>query len=121
MFDSCYSASGSRFTTDENPIPDQIARHAKVVSEIPYSIDSDIIESRGAFNSGTSRLRYPKLPLYKDQASHVHLAACGCREQAWESEKRGMFTTALLRTMRACGADQVTYHNLMVYLPSLPK
>lgn len=121
IFDSCHSASGSRATTIENIIPNRVARHADVTSEIPDGIDSDVIEQREQPLSDDSMSRYPKMPLYTDQASHIHLAACGSQEKAWENEKRGVFTQALLNTIRACGADKVTYRNLLLNLPSLPK
>ncbi|KAF8601169.1 hypothetical protein BDV93DRAFT_608253 [Ceratobasidium sp. AG-I] len=121
IFDSCHSASGSRAATIDNGIPDQIARHAEVTAEIPYNIDSDITEHRENPHLDGSQSRYPKLPLNTDQASHIHLAACGSREKAWENEKRGVFTSALLNTIRAYGADKITYRHLLTSLPTLPK
>lgn len=90
-------------------------------SEIPYNIDLDITEHRGQSLLDDSLSRYPQLPIYTDQASHIHLAACGSQEKAWENENRGAFTSALLNTIRAYGADKVTYRNLVTSLPALPK
>ncbi|KAF8601175.1 hypothetical protein BDV93DRAFT_585909 [Ceratobasidium sp. AG-I] len=111
--------SGTRIITDK-AIPGQVVRYATVMSEIPYTIDRDVLGHCGASITKATRLRYPQLPLNKDQMSHVHLAACGSKELAREDEQRGVFTTALLQTIRACGADLLTYQNLMIKLPSLP-
>ena len=52
--------------------------------------------------------------------SHVLLAACDAKESAWETGGRGAFTTALLETLIATGAGNVTYSGILEKLPSLP-
>ncbi|KAG8717058.1 hypothetical protein FRC08_008264 [Ceratobasidium sp. 394] len=125
IFDSCHSASGSRGDCEDEAVPGRIAREAEVLVNIPANIDSDIFISTEAqdysLDQATGESRRPELPLYTDQASHVHFAACGSEEKAWEEEGRGVFTAALLKCIRASGVDKISYQNLMVSLPMLPK
>ncbi|CAE6469513.1 unnamed protein product [Rhizoctonia solani] len=44
---------------------------------------------------------------------------CGSEEKAYEENGRGVFTTALLKSIRAHGVDKITYHGLIKSLPSL--
>jgi len=57
----------------------------------------------------------------RGSGSHVLLAACDVKENAWETGRRGAFTTALLETLVATGADKVTYIGIMERLPILPR
>ena len=52
--------------------------------------------------------------------SHVLMAACDAKEKAWETDGRGVFTTALLETVIAIGAGNVTYTGIIERFPSLP-
>ncbi|CAE6387305.1 unnamed protein product [Rhizoctonia solani] len=116
VFDSCHSASGSR---DGLGISSTLQpRCAPILYDIPSDLDADIVKSRPSFS--ISRSVDPVNLLCTDQASHVLLAACGSRERAWECDERGQFTTALLSALRTCGAENVTYHNLLISLPKLP-
>ncbi|KAF8752246.1 Caspase domain [Rhizoctonia solani] len=103
IFDSCHSASGTRDLITTRPkkgVLDRRKRSAEVKQDIPWDIDSDIID--------------PKLGI----TSHVHLTACGSEEKAYEEDGRGVFTVALLKSIRAHGVDKLTYHNLVKSLPS---
>ncbi|KAG8706556.1 hypothetical protein FRC09_002353 [Ceratobasidium sp. 395] len=125
IFDCCHSASGSRVDDIEDSISSRIARDANVQVTVPYDIDSDIVSPTAQPLSLLQRKmadsRSPKLPLYTDQASHIHLAACGSEEKAWEEGGRGVFTTALLSYIQASRINKITYQNLLDALPSLPK
>ncbi|KAG8737059.1 hypothetical protein FRC10_008610 [Ceratobasidium sp. 414] len=125
IFDSCHSASGSRGDCADETVPGRIAREAEVLADVPANIDSDILPSTVVHDYSPSETigesRRPELPLYTDQASHIHFAACGSEEKAWEEEGRGVFTAALLKCIRASGVDKISYQNLMVSLPMLPK
>ncbi|VDB92294.1 unnamed protein product [Peniophora sp. CBMAI 1063] len=52
---------------------------------------------------------------------YVLLSACGEDESAFEEGGRGGFTGALLRVLRQFGVEYVTYHDIVEYLPSLPR
>ncbi|KAG8760741.1 hypothetical protein FRC12_009510 [Ceratobasidium sp. 428] len=121
VFDSCHSTSGSR----NEAISGRVAREAEVMLPIPNDIDLDIFPANAVDNyylhETPAESRRTELPLYTDQASHVHLAACGSEEKAWEEDGRGDFTKSLLRCIRASGVDKISYQNLIVSLPMLPK
>ncbi|KAG8688269.1 hypothetical protein FRC11_005757, partial [Ceratobasidium sp. 423] len=120
IFDSCHSASATRkdLPNDGTRQP----RSAEVSMEIPDNIDDDIIlSSRPVVNTGPGGARPVALPFYTNHVSHIHFAACGDGEKAWEEKDRGAFTVALLKNIRAHGVDKITYHNLMISLPNLPR
>ncbi|KAG8795632.1 hypothetical protein FRC12_011978 [Ceratobasidium sp. 428] len=125
IFDCCHSASGSRAEDIDNSGSSRIARDANVQVNVPYDIDSDIvsptIQPSALLQRKIGDSRSPKLPLYTDQASHIHLAACGSEEKAWEEGGRGVFTTALLSCIRASRISKITYQNLLDTLPKLSK
>jgi hypothetical protein len=51
--------------------------------------------------------------------SHILLAACGAAERAQENGKRGVFTKALLDTLRLLNAEKATYKELISRMPQL--
>ncbi|KAF8717493.1 Caspase domain, partial [Rhizoctonia solani] len=111
IFDSCHSASGTR---DDLERPGLKARSADVLFPIPDDIDDDIL----AHSSLSTKIgRSSELLLYSDQASHIHIAACGSNQKAWEDEGRGYFTAVLLDTLRKSRVDNITYENLLKALP----
>ncbi|CUA71778.1 hypothetical protein RSOLAG22IIIB_09825 [Rhizoctonia solani] len=116
IFDCCHSASATRQGHEDDT---RIPRSAEVSMEIPDDIDADILLSRSSTRTGFTR--YLKPPLSTNHLSHVHFAACGDEEKAWEQNDRGEFTVALLKSIRAYGVDKITYRDLMVSLPNLPK
>ncbi|KAF8607155.1 hypothetical protein BDV93DRAFT_520049 [Ceratobasidium sp. AG-I] len=122
IFDSCHSASSNR-GGDENDEIGRLARSADVDIEVPVDIDSDILSSRHSHKPDLelNGSRRPEPLLCTNQSSHIHFAACGSDEKAWEERGRGVFTVALLKTIRGNGIDKITYRNLMTSLPMLPK
>ncbi|KAF8605216.1 hypothetical protein BDV93DRAFT_572816, partial [Ceratobasidium sp. AG-I] len=119
VFDSCHSASGDRCTNGDDGTG-QISRSADVEIEIPTNIDADILSYKLSHELDTCS-RCPEPLLNTNQSSHIFYAACGSAEKAWEQEGRGVFTVALLKTIRKSGVDRITYRNLMTSLPILPK
>ncbi|CAE6467036.1 unnamed protein product [Rhizoctonia solani] len=122
VFDSCHSASATRaHTKPSRGVLDRRERFAKVKRDIPWDIDSDIVRPELGIAPPTvmSDTRHTKLPLCVNQTSHIHLAACGSGERAWEEDGRGVFTVALLKSIRANGVDKISYYNLITSLPSL--
>ncbi|CAE6493602.1 unnamed protein product [Rhizoctonia solani] len=114
IFDSCHSASGSRdgFEISAAMRP----RCAPILYSVPADIDAEVV--KGA-PGRLSKSRAVDPVLCTHQASHILLAACGSREKAWERDQRGQFTTALLKALRTCGVENITYHNLLISLPML--
>ncbi|QRW26007.1 ICE-like protease (caspase) p20 domain protein [Rhizoctonia solani] len=114
IFDSCHSASGG---------PGQAKEIRRGQADIPWDIDSDIIDPKLGIVPPPKKddKRHTNLPLCADQTSHVHLAACGSEEKAYEEDGRGVFTVALLKSIRAHGVDKLTYHNLVKSLPSFSR
>jgi hypothetical protein len=52
--------------------------------------------------------------------SHILLAACNEVETAKEEQSRGLFTVALLETLKAVGAHELTYRDVMQRIHTLP-
>ncbi|KAJ1301203.1 hypothetical protein OPQ81_003613 [Rhizoctonia solani] len=123
IFDSCHSASGTRnLQRPKKVVWYRLERSAEVKRDIPWEIDSDIVHPELGVvppPKEDEKDRYIELPLCTDQTSHIHLAACGSGEKAWEEDGRGVFTMALLKSIRANGVDKISYHNLIKSLPSL--
>ncbi|CAE6447578.1 unnamed protein product [Rhizoctonia solani] len=122
IFDSCHSASGTReLSKPKKGVLDRRERSAEVKYEIPWDIDREIVRpERGVVPPPKdNKIRHTNLPLCANQTSHIHLAACGSEEKAYEENGRGLFTMALLKSIRAHGVDKITYHGLIKSLPSL--
>jgi hypothetical protein len=117
IFDSCHSASANRGDEDSG----RQSRNAEVTFDIPWNIDNDIYSTATPSATNTTDARHIDPPLCTNQSSHIHFAACGSDELAWEEDGRGAFTAALLKTIRASGVDKITYQNLMISLPILSK
>ncbi|CUA71777.1 hypothetical protein RSOLAG22IIIB_09824 [Rhizoctonia solani] len=107
IFDSCHSASGTR---DSSEHPGLRARSAEVQFPIPDDIDGDILAQSSI---GSKIGRGAELLLHSDQNSHVHIAACGSTQKAWENNGKGFFTDILLDTLRKSRVDNITYENLI--------
>ncbi|KAG8709018.1 hypothetical protein FRC09_000912 [Ceratobasidium sp. 395] len=119
ILDSCYSASGDRTDGEESGSSGRIARDAEVEIKVPCDIDANVMSFTPAGQS-SKEARVPELPLHTDQASHVLLAAAGSNQKAWEGSGRGDFTKVLLAGIRAGGAREITYEDLIVSLERLP-
>ncbi|CAE6438870.1 unnamed protein product [Rhizoctonia solani] len=122
IFDSCHSGSATRYPSA--PIKGvwyRRDRFAEVRQDIPWNIDSDVVNPVLGLAPPTQKdeVRHTDLPLCVNQTSHIHLAACGSKERAWEEDGRGVFTMALLKCIRANGVDKITYHNLIKSMPIL--
>ncbi|QRV84736.1 ICE-like protease (caspase) p20 domain protein [Ceratobasidium sp. AG-Ba] len=122
IFDCCYSASGTR--ANEIIAANRVARNAGIKFSVPHDLDDSILARTGfssvdLYPADTATPRGITLPLFSDQASHVHIAACGSQETAWEDEGRGVFTKALLSCISQNGAEKLTYRNLLDSLPKL--
>ncbi|KAH7337507.1 caspase domain-containing protein [Rhizoctonia solani] len=120
IFDCCHSASATRTSFEDNA---RQSRSADVSMDIPDTIDKDILSSRPtpSPSSDPNDVRRIESPFSANQISHIHFAACGDEEKAWEEKDRGAFTVALLKNIQAHGVDKITYHNLMISLPNLPR
>ena len=55
----------------------------------------------------------------KGLRSHVLLAACRSQELAYERTSRGVFTVALIKTLKDIGVDKLTYATLFDRMPPL--
>ncbi|TDL21760.1 hypothetical protein BD410DRAFT_771363 [Rickenella mellea] len=102
IMDCCHSASASRDPKDTGFVPRRILNPPAIIPK-DWHICS---HSRGAaVASGFGG---------QNQESHILLAACGRGEQAWENPKtkRGLFTTALLKTLSESDLRNLTYNSL---------
>ncbi|KAG8708317.1 hypothetical protein FRC11_006569, partial [Ceratobasidium sp. 423] len=118
IFDSCHWASGTRVPNKPRKgVLDRRERAAEVKRDIPWDIDHDIIRPAPPWRGNETH--YTRWSLCTNQTSHIHLAACGSEEKAYEENGRGVFTMALLKSIRANGVDKITYHSLIKSLPSL--
>ncbi len=84
--------------------------------DIPNDLDKAIWEtdnpSSAALLSGFIRNPLP---------SHMLLSASDSSGMAMEQNGRGLFTTTLLETLIATGAEKVTYADVFLKIPSLPQ
>ena len=100
-----------------------MARVTEIPNDVPFNLDQEIWSNGQHENRGTAIA--PGF-LHHGLRSHVLLAACGAKELARErhgsltkDQSNGVFTAALLKTLYAVGAQNVTYANLFSRLPSL--
>jgi len=113
FFDCCHSGSGTR--TDEVDSA-RLARVSKLDDNVPSDLDKNLWWHEGARGPSIAP-RFAQSGLL----SHTILAACGARELAQEDNtRRGVFTKALLTTLRTVGADKVTYRDILTRMPALP-
>jgi len=112
VFDCCHSGSGTRIDQVDSK---RLARVVKLDDNVPSDIDSNICRHEGlrcsSLSSGFAQ---------HGLLSHVILAACGAKELAHEDTRRGVFTKALLTTLRTVGADKVSYRDILTRMPALP-
>lgn len=115
IFDCCHSASGSRGE-------DEGARLilGRNLSPLPTNVDSDII---GDMSTASRGLVDDDEISFRAMRTHVLLAACGQREQAYEDQippnYPGHFTRALLALLRGIGVDRLTYKSCIQRFPIL--
>ena len=89
------------------------------VGNIPSDLDQDVwsgfdsenVERGSQVHSGFAR---------RGLRSHVLLAASRAEELAYERTSRGVFTVALLKTLKDVGIDKLTYASLLQRMPHLP-
>ncbi|PVF91812.1 hypothetical protein CPB86DRAFT_279897 [Serendipita vermifera] len=89
------------------------ARAAHPDYDIPEDLDQDILKIYRTTEA-------PKESEFHENASHVLLAACAPEQMAMEIGDRGVFTQALLCTLKAIGFQNLTYDILIRRLPLLP-
>jgi hypothetical protein len=109
IFDCCYAGSGTRAVSRSS----RIARFAEIPNDVPSDLDVKI------WSDGQSGVAIAPGFQHHGLRSHILLAACGAKELAYEDQRKGVFTTALLELLSTVGAHNVTYANLLQRLPSL--
>ncbi|QRV84737.1 ICE-like protease (caspase) p20 domain protein [Ceratobasidium sp. AG-Ba] len=118
IFDSCHSASGSREDDIVNPGSNRIARDPGIKVTISPHIDQKLLASASLHipeaQEMSSISRGFKRPFRIDQASHVHISACGSEEISWEDDGHGLFTKALLEKLREIKLEDLSYRDLAV-------
>ncbi|QRV98785.1 ICE-like protease (caspase) p20 domain protein [Ceratobasidium sp. AG-Ba] len=123
IFDSCHSASGSREDDIVNPGSNRIARDPGIKVTISPHIDQKLLASASLHipeaQEMSSISRGFKRPFRIDQASHVHISACGSEEISWEDDGHGLFTKALLEKLREIKLEDLSYRDLVTSLPKL--
>lgn len=61
----------------------------------------------------------PHLFVHAAFNSHILLAACGIDEDANEANGSGVFTSALLQTLKQVIGEHLSYRQLMTRIPDL--
>lgn len=110
IFDCCHSGSGTR-ESKSTRLPE---RGFELDYPVPEDLDKPIwshVQDRG--------LAVPTGWAKSGTRSHVFLAACREREKAHEENGRGLFTKALLETLRGVATDKLTYEDLMARIPKI--
>ena len=97
------------------------------VTEVPNNVHFEL--DKGIWGNAQHENRGVEIApgfLHHGLRSHVLLAACGAKELArerpgvmHEAHSNGLFTAALLKTLGTVGAQNITYTNLLMRLPSL--
>ncbi|VDB88738.1 unnamed protein product [Peniophora sp. CBMAI 1063] len=111
IFDCCFSGGGTRKSFYE---PTRLVRGISYEDDLPDDLDEDLLGKHDATRAAAPQKVAVGL------ASHVLLAACQSDEVAGEERGRGLFSQALLETLKAVGAEKVTYLDLRRRLPDLP-
>ncbi|VDB92292.1 unnamed protein product [Peniophora sp. CBMAI 1063] len=111
VFDCCHSGSGTRGASVLRPRGVNLKSH-----RIPANLDQqiwasapqgrDLKAAAGFANAGTR--------------SHVLLAACRETEIAYEGDSRGLFTQALVGTLKKVPTDKTSYSDLIRCIPDIP-
>lgn len=76
----------------------------------------DINDDLGVIDDTRGQLIPPGF-LDQHSRSHVLLAACGANEKAREENGHGLFTKALLKTLRNPGIDKISFIEFMKQMP----
>ncbi|KZV76182.1 hypothetical protein PENSPDRAFT_474063 [Peniophora sp. CONT] len=116
ILDCCHSGSGTR---DDETIP-----RGMEFKSLDGKTDITISASYEQYLFPGDHRGIADLPEFANAGlrSHIVLAACGPKENAYEDRQRheGRFTSALLRVLKGAGADAITYAELMRRLDNLP-
>jgi hypothetical protein len=112
IFDCCHSGSGTRADQVDSE-SFFLVRGIDSTEKLPADLDRDL-----SVSSRTTEVSNGFA--HSGLRSHIFLAACGAEERAKELDAKGLFTTALLSALVACGTDMVTYKNLLQRIPTLP-
>ncbi|PVF96359.1 hypothetical protein CPB86DRAFT_816477 [Serendipita vermifera] len=112
ILDCCHSLSMAR-NHQVTPTSRRV-RATHITEPVPGDIDQDILKGK-APSSATMALGFGT----SGTTSHMLLAACEPNELAIEQESGGVFTRAFLDTIVAFGFDNLTYSDVVQYLPPL--
>ncbi|KAF7337910.1 hypothetical protein MVEN_02014200 [Mycena venus] len=118
ILDCCYSASCTRgYARSMFPCTRCVETPQTMV--IPEELDQRLLGPR------SSHIDFLSAPSCKEFDSHVLMAACRAREQAYETlsaagQPCGYFTDSLIGQLRGLGSNRITYSGLLDLLPALP-
>jgi len=88
----------------------------EITESPPADIDQDLLGTDSTARGSSTAAGFAR----KGLNSHVLLAACTQKEQAREQSGRGKFTKAILETIKAVGADKLTYASLLERMDKIP-
>ena len=108
--DSCHSGSGTRQNTEGDSDTFRI-RSVKLPED--YAEAASLHEEDFLRNTGKGR-GYRRIP-----ETHVLLAACREDQTAREQNSGGLFTSALLDTLKTNRFDTIAYKDLILRLPNI--
>lgn len=118
IFDSCFSGSGTRHGNAARKHDADPAYPARFVDLGGYRLPDDLdgVMLSAISNGGRQATVQKEGP---SSSTHVLLAACKSTEFAREHNRRGQFTTALLKLLEFTPYDELTYAEVLPRLDSL--
>ncbi|TDL18811.1 hypothetical protein BD410DRAFT_842529 [Rickenella mellea] len=110
ILDCCHAAGANRGDDDNTYVPRRMSNPLNISLEDceAWASDPNPEVENNARGTGV-----PSAFMGQNQESHVLLAACGQTELAFENNKRGLFTRALLDALEKSDLRTITYKSLI--------
>ncbi|VDC07203.1 unnamed protein product [Peniophora sp. CBMAI 1063] len=112
IFDCSHSDSGTRGSSRSPLLRPRSVRTRRILPDVDRHIWSTGLQGR----SMRAAVGFARAGV----RSHVLLAACRETETAYEGENRGLFTHALITTLKRIPTDRTTYRELIKHIPAIP-
>ncbi|PBK67529.1 hypothetical protein ARMSODRAFT_313442 [Armillaria solidipes] len=121
ILDCCHSAGMDRGAIVRLG-PDAKAREIGGDEEITISAQCDFYIYSGRTSGSRKSSQSTNTTNFSGSLwdSHILLAACGRKQKAWETQKKGIFTRALLQAVKETPGAYLTYRSLMLRFDKMP-